>query len=135
MVTVRSYVPAQESAWECDVNGAVRIGLSATFGGSDENRTPEHLYAAALLNCFIASFQIIANKSQLTYTAIEGTADTTSGTRDGLSWIESCRIRTVIRGCDDQDRAHRIVERAERACIIKNSVETRVEISVSFGDV
>ncbi|MFT4308224.1 MAG: OsmC family protein [Candidatus Woesearchaeota archaeon] len=135
MVLVRSYVPAQESAWECDMNGAVRVGLSAKYEGSDENRTPEHLYAAALLNCFIATVQVLARTSGISYDAIEGTAETTSGAKEGLSWIESCHIRTVVHGCDDHERMERILERAEHVCTITNSVETRVEITASFSDV
>ena len=134
MVTVRSYAPAGELHWESDVNGAIRVGVSAKHGGSDENRTPEHLYTAALLNCFLASFQVIARKSGLAYDAIEGRADATVERRDGVTWVSECRIDAIVHGCDDRERGADILERAERACTIKNSVETHVEINAAFSD-
>ena len=116
------------------MNGAIPVGIDAQYGGSAENRTPEHLFTAAILNCFLASFQIIAGTRGLVYDAIEARADAKVEKSDGTLWVSECRIDATIHGCADRAQAGELLDRAERACIIKNSVKTSVTITTAFSD-
>ena len=133
MTTIRSYVRAGETDWECDAKGAIRVGITEKYGGTDENRTAETLFTSAILTCLLSSFQVIATKSGLSYDAIEAEAESQTRTIDGRNTIDRCEIRLVIHNCDDRERAEAIIEKAERACTIKNSIRTTVQVNPSFS--
>lgn len=96
------------------------------FGGDGRGASPEHQYAASLLNCYIATFKVIADKSNLSYSDLHGeiTVRLDPERRPPLQHAEI----TISYEADSPDKAQRIAEKAEEHCYIHQSVETDVTV-------
>ena len=55
-------------------NKILKCAIPPCFEGPGNGASPEDLYALSLLNCFIATFKVFAEKSRLNYEKIEGSA-------------------------------------------------------------
>ncbi len=97
------------------------------FGGPGRSWSPEHLFVASLATCLMTTFQAMAERSGievLQYTD-ESTGHLQRGD-DGLYEIErvTLRPRVVISEQSKPDRALRLLERAEKVCLIGRSVSS-----------
>lgn len=132
-VFVSSKALAGEKLWESDVNGTIDVGVGAKHGGSEENRTPEHLFIAALLNCQIAGFVLIAEKSDLSYERIEGTGVAHVTDDAGIWRVSRCELDITLIGAIDREKAQMVLDKADERCIVKHSITSDVTIRYSFG--
>ena len=96
----------------------------AEFGGPGDQWSPESLLVAAVADCFILSFRAIARASRLEW---DGLTCEVGGTLDRVD------RKTMFTGFDvsatldvpagiDEAKAHRLLEKAEQACLITNSL-------------
>lgn len=133
--TTSATLQAGATRWESDLNGSVPMGFPAEFGGAAENRTPEHLFGGALINCTVAMFGLLAGQAGLSYENVVGTATLhmNKKSEDGPFWMPKCELALEIRGCEDHEKASEIVEQAHAGCPVGNSVTTEVTISHSFA--
>jgi peroxiredoxin-like protein len=93
--------------------------------------TPEHLFIAAVNSCFMTTFLAIAENSKLEFTqfkaAAEGKLEKVQG--KGLMMTHVVlRPKLVIKHSRDSERALRILEKAERHCLIANSIRTQTNL-------
>ncbi len=101
------------------------------FGGPDAVWSPEHLFVAALSACLMTTFRAIAANSKL---EVVEYSDAAVGhlvrADDGMYVMESVvlRPRVVVDDREKVDRAHRLLEKAERACLISRSVSCAVTL-------
>lgn len=99
------------------------------FGGPGRTWSPEHLFVAALSSCLMTTFRAIAAGSLLEVVSYhdEATGELVRA-QDGMYRIESVvlRPRVVIADPTKLERAHRLLEKAERACLISRSVSCTV---------
>ncbi len=101
------------------------------FGGPGGRWSPEHLFVGAVASCLMTTFRAIAESSGLD--VIEY-SDDASGllVRDegGLYRIASVtlRPRVVISDPNRVEKAHRLLDKAERACLISRSVSAQVHL-------
>lgn len=102
------------------------------FEGPGGGSSPEDLYALSLLNCFVATFKVFAQKSRMEYREIEAQG-VLSVDRDekGVPWMARFRLSATIHGAADRERAHALLEKTSRSCMILNSVKT--EKTFEFG--
>lgn len=94
------------------------------FGGPGDRWSPETLLVAAVANCFILSFRAIARASRLPWTSVEchaeGKLDRIEGT---MKFTEFTVDATLHVPTDEhQEKAHRVLEKAEATCLITNSM-------------
>ena len=94
------------------------------FGGPGDQWSPETLFVAAAVDCFILTFRAIAQASNLGWARLscgaEGVVDRADGTTRFTALALNARL-TVAAGADAQ-QARRLLEKAERACLITNSL-------------
>jgi len=118
----------------------LHVDAPPEFKGHDGVWTPEHLFVAAVNSCFMTTFLAIAENSKLEFVSFkaeaEGKLEKVDG--QGLMMTEiSLRPRLVISHARDAERASRILEKAERNCLISNSVKTEVrlksEVTIASG--
>ena len=107
------------------------------FGGPGDQWSPESLLVAAVADCFILSFRAIARASRLDWSelncAVEGELDKA----DGGPRFTGFKVKAtlVIDSADKADQAEKLLHKAEKACLITNSMlapshlETEVTIS------
>ena len=97
------------------------------FDGPGGTYSPEDLYALSLMNCYLATFKYIAEKSKLQFENIEGEAILNVGKGDRPTlWMESLAIKIKLSGCSNKERALALMEKTNSQCMIINSVQTKV---------
>jgi peroxiredoxin-like protein len=100
------------------------------FGGPAGTWSPEHLFVAAVSSCLMTTFRAIAAMSNLD---IVDYADDPVGhlvREESLFRFESVTLRpkVVISDPDKVDKAWRLLEKAERACLISRSVSSEIRL-------
>lgn len=102
----------------------------AEFGGPGDRWSPETLFVAAVADCFLLTFRAIARGSKLPWTKLrcqaEGVLDKTEGgTR--FTGVELRAELTVPAGTDE-DRCKRLLEKAEKGCLVSRSLACPVQL-------
>lgn len=96
----------------------------AEFGGPGDRWSPETLLVAAVANCFILSFRAIARASRLPWTSIqchaEGKLDRIEGAVRFTEFVVHANLE--VPSDTHQEKAHRILEKAEATCLVTNSM-------------
>lgn len=104
------------------------------FGGPGATWSPEHLFVAAVSSCLMTTFRTVASMSKLDVVSY---SDDPTGhlIRDegGLFRIESVTLRPRVSIDDPEkvDKALRLLEKAERACLVSRSVSAEVRLEPS----
>lgn len=104
-------------------------------GGHPDIWSPEHLFVGAAEICLMTTFLSIAEKSKLeffNYTSeAEGTMEKGEG---GLQFTKIMVYPKVVVGKDsDVEKTIKLLEKAEKYCLISNSMKTEVSIDVSVS--
>jgi peroxiredoxin-like protein len=105
------------------------------FDGPGDAWGPEHLLLAAVETCFLFTLRAVAQASRLEFTACEVTAQGTVDRKDGVTRFTEIDLRPRLRlaAGTDADRARRVMEKAERACLVSASLTTPVRLEVELA--
>jgi len=94
------------------------------FGGPGNRWSPETLLVAAVADCFILSFRAIARASKLSWVSlkceVEGTLERSEGTMKFTAFVVNATL--AVPKATTEERANRILEKAEASCLITNSL-------------
>ncbi len=96
--------------------------------------SPEHLLTAAVNSCFMTTFLAVAENSKLEFVSFDCNA------KGKLEQIEGKYLMTevllepilVITKETDKDRAERILQKSEAACLISNSIKSKVSMTTNI---
>lgn len=92
--------------------------------------SPEHLFTASVLSCFMTTFLAISEFSKLEFKSfdcdVEGVLDKVDG--KFLMTEINLKVLLVIDDESKKERAIRILEKSEAACLISNSIKTKVNL-------
>jgi len=109
----------------------------ADFGGPGDAWSPEHLLMAAVESCLLLTLRAIARASKLEFSFVEISATGTVDRQAGATRFTEIvlRPRLGIPAGTDKERALRILEKAEKACLVSASLATpiRMEPEIVFG--
>lgn len=90
--------------------------------------SPEHLFTAAVSSCLMTTFLAIAENSKLEFTKFhcdsKGKLDQVDGKFQMTEIILEPTV--TIRDEKDKERAERVLAKAEAACLISNSIKSKV---------
>src|ERR1043165_7444353 len=103
----------------------LHIDAPPEFNGHEGAWTPEHLFVGAINSCFMTTFAAIAENSKLDFVEFDSKATGQLENQDGrglMITLVILRPRLTIRNARDGERARRVLEKAERHCLIANSV-------------
>ena len=96
----------------------------AEFGGPGDKWSPESLLVAAVADCFILSFRAIARASKLPWTSLEcdaeGKLDRVERSMKFTEFMVNATL--VVPAGTDEDKARRILQKAEDSCLVTNSM-------------
>lgn len=97
--------------------------------------SPEHLYTAAVLSCFMTTFLAIAEYSKLEFETFECDAEGVLDKVDGKFLMTEINLKAslVIDDESKKERAERILEKSEAACLISNSIKTKVNLTTNIS--
>lgn len=110
----------------------------AEFDGPGDQWSPEELLVAAVADCFILTFKAVAAASRLPWTDLQCEAEGTLDRVDRVTQFTAftVRARLTLPAGEDAEKATRLLEKAESACLVTNSLraETHLETDVVTGD-
>ena len=109
----------------------IEIAPPPEFNGTEGVWTPEHLFVASVSSCYVTTFLAIAELSKLEFAAIScgatGKLEKLEGSGFEVTEI-TLKPNLVLHHARDAERAGRILEKAERKCLISNSIKTAVRL-------
>lgn len=113
----------------------LEVASPPQFGGPGQIWSPEHLYVAALASCLMTTFRAIAAASDVevvTYRDHAGGHLTRDENR--LFRVDEVTLRPeiIITDASKLDKARRILDKAEKACLVSRSVNTVVSLEGSI---
>jgi len=90
--------------------------------------SPEHLLVAAVNSCLMTTFLSIAENSKFAFIDFESKADGKLEKVDGRLMISEIVLTPVLTISNDTDKekALRILQKSEAACLISNSVKSSI---------
>src|SRR5215471_1858642 len=114
---------------------ALHTATPAEFDGPGDRWSPETLLVGALGDCLALTFRGVARKSGLAWTSFDCDVTGTLDRVDGTTRFTSFEIRARLEVPDgtDPDRARRVLEKAERNCLISTSLSGAVHLTLSVN--
>lgn len=99
--------------------------------------SPEHLFVSSVSSCFMTTFVAIAEYSKLKFENLDVQATGKLDKKDGKFVVSEIVLRPELTITDEKysDKAKRIMEKAEEACLITRSIKTDIhfEPKVTVG--
>jgi len=116
----------------------LEVDAPPEFKGHEGVWTPEHLFVAAVNSYFMTTFLAIAENSKLEFVSFSADAKGTLEKLEGQGFIMTeivLRPKLLVNHAGDVERAGRILAKAEKHCLISNSIKTgtRLESEVTFA--
>jgi peroxiredoxin-like protein len=90
--------------------------------------SPEHLFVAAINSCLMTTFLAIAENSKLQYKSFQSKAVGKLEMIEGKYLMSEVVLmpNLVINAEADRERAMRVLQKSEAACLISNSVKSKI---------
>jgi peroxiredoxin-like protein len=108
----------------------LRIEAPADFDGPGDAWSPEHLLLAAVESCFLLTLRSVAHASRFEFRDLAISAVGIVDRKDGATRFTQITLRprlTVAAGTD-RDKALRILEKSEKACLVSASLTTPITL-------
>jgi len=110
----------------------ISIASPTSFGGPEGHWTPEHFFVGAATACWMTTFLAIAELSKLDVVAVAasglGQLEKGEDRRFSIPRIE-LSPHVTIRREEDRDKALRLIEKAEAACLVARSMRAVVSLA------
>jgi len=109
----------------------IEVATPANFPGGHEGIwSPEHLYTAAAEICLLTTFLSFAERAKLAFLSYKSEADGIMEKVEKSLLMSRIHIKPtiVVANETDRDEALKLIERAERYCLISNSMKSEVTI-------
>jgi peroxiredoxin-like protein len=103
---------------------AISFSPPPEFQGEAGRWTPEHFLVAAVASCFISTFEGMAQTSRLEFDSLRLAAEGVLTKQDSGWRFSEIRLRPTVtlRTEEDYDRAVRLLEKAEKSCLVARSL-------------
>jgi len=115
---------------------ALEIAPPPEFQGAPGIWTPEHLFVASVNACFVVTFLAIAELSKLDFVSFAsravGKLDKIEGSGYQITEVV-LKPTLIVRFAHDMERATRLIQKAERNCLISNSIKTVVKLELEIN--
>ncbi len=112
-----------------ELNDRIKVATPPEFeGGVPGIWSPEHLFTASIVSCFMTTFLAVASFSKLDFDTFDCEATGKLDKVNGKFMMTEVELRPKLQLTDESkiDRALRILEKAESNCLITNSVRSKV---------
>lgn len=113
----------------------LQVASPPEFGGPDRVWSPEHLFVASVAACLMTTFRSMASNSGVEVVEYQDhPTGRLSRDESGLYSIDLITLRPTVTISSESkvDRAERLLEKAEKVCLIGRSIssETALEATV-----
>ncbi len=112
----------------------LRTAAPADFAGPGDAWSPEQFLMAAVETCFLFTLQAVARASKVEFTSLELTGEGTVDRKDGATRFTQIvlRPRLTLPAGANRERAMRVLEKSEKACLISASLSTPVRLEAEI---
>lgn len=106
------------------------------FDGPPGYWSPETLLAAAVADCFVLSFRGVARASKLDWKSLSAEVHGTLDKAEGVTRFTRfhTKARLVVPAGTDLARAKLLLEKAEKVCLISNSLNSERHLEAEVGE-
>jgi len=106
----------------------VNFAAPPEFGGEPGLWTPEHLLLGSVATCYVATFRAIAERSKLAVSGLEVFVEgVLTKDQGGFRFTDIVLLPAItVERQEDCDRAQRLAEKAEHACLISRSLSAKI---------
>ncbi|MCB0732484.1 MAG: OsmC family protein [Ignavibacteriae bacterium] len=103
------------------------------FGGPGNIWSPEDLFVATIANCFLMTFKAVSTLSKLDWLSLDVNAEGILDRVDSKLQFTEVIIKAFLKIPKDgnEERAIRIMHKAEQNCLVTNSLKTNVTLKPS----
>jgi organic hydroperoxide reductase OsmC/OhrA len=112
---------------------AIASAAPSEFGGPGDRWSPETLLVAAHADCFVLSFRAVAQASKLSWVSlrcqVEGTLDRVERVTQFTAFV--VRAALTLPAGSDVERARGLLEKAEKVCLIANSLKAKATLDAT----
>ncbi len=115
-----------------ELNSKIEVATPPQFPkGVEGVWSPEHFFTAAVNSCFMTTFLAIAENSRLEFKEFNcnavGVLDQVEGKFLMTEVILNASL--IITKEDDKEKALRVLDKSEKACLISNSINSKVSLN------
>jgi organic hydroperoxide reductase OsmC/OhrA len=102
----------------------------AEFGGPGDQWSPETLLVAAVGDCLVLTFRAVAAASKLDWTSLSCSVTGTLDRVERVTQFTAFEVRAELEIAPgtDAELARRVVDKAERNCLVSNSLKASVHV-------
>lgn len=114
---------------------AIEVATPPQFAkGIPDIWSPEHLLTASVNSCFMTTFLAIAENSKLEFEGFSCSAKGKLEQVEGKFLITEIELEPVLKIKRDTDRekAERVLQKSEAACLISNSIKSKVILNTNI---
>jgi peroxiredoxin-like protein len=108
----------------------LRSASPAELGGPGDRWSPETFLVGAVADCFILTFRAVARASKLSWTSLQCEVTGTLDRVDRVTQFTHLNVHAhlTVPARTDPDQARRALEKAERSCLIANSLKATIHL-------
>ena len=100
------------------------------YDGPGDQWSPESLLMAAVVDCFVLTFRAIARASRFEWGRLDCHAEGTLDRAEGVTRFVRIEIHASLTAPSgaSSDTAKRLLEKAEKTCLVTNSLKVSAEL-------
>ncbi|MEX1670071.1 OsmC family protein [Zhongshania guokunii] len=106
------------------------------FDGPGDQWSPEELLMAAVANCFVLSFRTVADIAKLEWESIQCQAqgELDKVARTMLFTTITTKVKLQLKDIDSKSKAETLLKKAEKICIVSNSLSAEKHLEIEIVD-
>lgn len=115
-----------------ELNSKIEVATPPQFPkGVEGVWSPEHFFTAAVNSCFMTTFLAIAENSRLEFKEFNCNAIGVLDQVEGKFLMSEVVLNPVliITKEEDKEKALRVLDKSEKACLISNSINSKVSLN------
>lgn len=107
---------------------SISFSAPPEFFGESGRWTPEHFLVASVASCFVSTFSGIAERSRFEFVSFNLDAEGVLSNEEGGWRFTEIKLRPVVTALreEDRERVIRLLEKAEKSCLIARSLQCKV---------
>ena len=128
--TAVKWTDQRKGVMSCTGKPEVQVATPPEFKGHEDIWSPEDLFVASANVCLMTTFLAVAERAGLAFSAYESAAEGRLELFEGKFQFTAITIRPSItlKSGDDAAKAKELIEKAERNCLISNSMKATVTL-------
>lgn len=118
-----------------ELNDQIDCATPPVFpGGVPGYWSPEHLFAASVNSCFMATFLAVAENFKFSFVNFSCRAIASVDKPEGFYCVTSVQLFPTLTLADpaDRDKAMRVLEKSKAACLVSRSIQSAVTMEASI---